>query len=83
MVVRYIFIILYLIVYCSPLLAGEPEGMVRVPGGTFWMGSDVGNKAMPRGTRKHEGPAHQVTVDGFWMDIYPVTNAQYTRFVKN
>jgi formylglycine-generating enzyme required for sulfatase activity len=29
-----------------------------------------------------ERPAHDATVDGFWMDVYPVTNAAFRRFVK-
>jgi sulfatase modifying factor 1 len=52
-----------------------PEGMVWVPGGTYWMGcADCG---MP-----DTGPVHLVTVDGFWMDRTPVTNAQFAAFVK-
>ena len=47
--------------------------MVWVPGGTFRMGSD---KHYPE-----ERPAHRVTVDGFWMDRHPVTNARFARFV--
>lgn len=47
--------------------------MVFVPGGTFTMGSDV--------HYPEERPAHPVTVDGFWMDRHPVTNAQYSAFV--
>ena len=55
---------------------GQPPypDMVWIPGGTFRMGS---NDHYPE-----EGPVHQVTVDGFWMDQYQVTNAQYARFVK-
>jgi formylglycine-generating enzyme required for sulfatase activity len=48
--------------------------MIRIPGGTFRMGSD-----------KHyleEAPVHRVTVDGFWMDRTPVTNAQFREFVE-
>ncbi len=48
--------------------------MVRIPGGTFRMGSD-----------KHyaeEAPVHRVTVDAFWMDRTPVTNRQFKEFVK-
>jgi formylglycine-generating enzyme required for sulfatase activity len=36
------------------------------------------------GSDKHypeERPAHRVSVDGFWMDRYPVTNARFARFV--
>jgi formylglycine-generating enzyme required for sulfatase activity len=52
-----------------------PEGMVWVPGGTFWMGCpDCG---MPDTV-----PVHLVAVRGFWMDATPVTNAQFERFVE-
>src|SRR5215470_17591375 len=51
----------------------EVDGMVRIPGGTFRMGSD---KHYPE-----EAPAHFVRVDGFWLDRTPVTNAQFRRFV--
>jgi formylglycine-generating enzyme len=48
--------------------------MVHVPGGTFWMGSD---RHYPE-----EAPIHRATVDGFWMDRYPVTNRQFRKFVR-
>ena len=48
--------------------------MVRVPGGTFYMGSD---KHYPE-----EAPAHQVCVDGFRIDRHPVTNRQFREFVR-
>jgi sulfatase modifying factor 1 len=47
--------------------------MVRIPGGTFRMGSD---RHYPE-----EAPVHRVTVDGFWIDRAPVTNRQFTQFV--
>ena len=47
--------------------------MVWVPGGTFRIGSD---KHYPE-----ERPRHRVTVDGFWMDRYPVSNEQFARFI--
>ena len=43
------------------------DQMIWIPGGTFRMGSD---KHYPE-----EAPAHRVTVDGFWIDRQPVTNA--------
>ena len=52
----------------------QTEGMIWIPGGTFRMGSD---KHYPE-----EAPAHRVTVDGFWMDRYPVTNRQFREFVR-
>lgn len=51
------------------------ERMVRVPGGTFLMGSDD--------FYPEERPAHPVAVDGFWMDEHPVTNAEFRRFVED
>jgi sulfatase modifying factor 1 len=51
-----------------------PSGMVWVPGGTFRMGSDS--------HYPEEAPTHRVTVDGFWMDAYPVTNIEFGRFVS-
>ena len=48
--------------------------MVWVPGGTYRMGSD---EHYPE-----EAPAHRVTVDGFWMDRYPVSNERFARFVN-
>jgi len=49
-------------------------GMVWIPGGTFMMGSD---KHYPE-----EAPAHEVTVDGFWMDTHTVTNEEFRKFVE-
>ncbi|MFM9086752.1 MAG: formylglycine-generating enzyme family protein [Cyanobium sp.] len=55
---------------------GRPpaQGMVWIPGGRFLMGSDH--------HYPEEAPAHQVQVEGFWMDRTPVTNAQFQKFVK-
>lgn len=50
------------------------NGMIFVRSGTFWMGSD---QHYPE-----EGPAHSVTVDGFFIDETPVTNAQFCEFVS-
>lgn len=50
------------------------EGMVLIEGGTFWMGSDS--------HYPEEGPAHQASVDSFWIDATPVTNRQFARFVE-
>ena len=55
-----------------------PKGMVWVKGKTFIQGAKEGDKfAMPR-----EMPAHQVAVDGFFIDITEVTNKQFKAFVK-
>jgi formylglycine-generating enzyme required for sulfatase activity len=49
------------------------DGMVRVAGGDFVMGSDV--------HYAEERPAHRVRVDPFWMDETAVTNAAFAAFV--
>ena len=54
--------------------APAAEGMVWIPGGTFRMGSDH--------HYPEEAPAHNVTVGGFRMDRYAVTNAEFKRFVE-
>ena len=56
--------------------ANDPphSDMVWVPGGTFSMGSED--------FYPEERPVHEVTVDGFWIDQYEVTNEQFARFVE-
>lgn len=50
-----------------------PEGMVWIPGGKFWMGSNDGPD--------DESPMHEVGITGFWMDRHEVTNAEFAKFV--
>src|SRR5436189_5815951 len=50
-----------------------PKGMARVPAGTFTMGSDA--------YYPEERPAHEAAVSGFAIDLHPVTNAEFRRFV--
>lgn len=61
---------------CTSTPDVPPPGMVRVPGGTFVMGSDA------RDVQAHEGPAHVVTVSAFYMDAHEVTNEAFGRFVE-
>jgi formylglycine-generating enzyme required for sulfatase activity len=49
------------------------KAMVWIPGGTFTMGS---NDFYPE-----EKPVHRVTVAGFWMDQFTVTNIEFKGFV--
>ncbi len=53
----------------------SPKGMIKIPAGTYWMGShdDQG--------RADEYPLHRVQVASFWMDETEVTNAQFAEFV--
>jgi formylglycine-generating enzyme required for sulfatase activity len=57
-----------------PNVRVAPSAMVWIPGGSFKMGSDK--------FYAEEYPIHTVTVDGFWMDQSTVTNAEWSRFVK-
>jgi formylglycine-generating enzyme len=51
------------------------ENMIRIPGGTFRMGSDH--------HYPEEAPARETTVGTFLMDPYTVTNADFARFVQD
>jgi len=55
-----------------------PEGMVWIPGGEFTQGAVPLDKM----AMDHEKPAHKVRLNGFFMDITEVTNAQYAKFVN-
>ena len=55
---------------------GSHKDMVWVSGGEFTMGAEDSQSYF------HERPAHQVKVDGFWMDETEVTNAQFAKFVE-
>lgn len=48
--------------------------MVIVHGGTFYRGSTDGNR--------DEQPFHQVMLNSFAIDIHPVTNEQFARFLE-
>jgi sulfatase modifying factor 1 len=56
----------------KPVTAAPYPDMLWIPGGTFRMGSED--------FYPEEKPVHDVTIDGFWMDRFTVTNAQYKRF---
>src|SRR3954452_2354279 len=55
----------------APLL----KNMVEIAGGTFRMGSE---QFYPE-----ERPVRDVTVNSFWVDVQPVTVAEFRRFVKD
>jgi sulfatase modifying factor 1 len=58
--------------------AGSLDGMLRLDGGPFPMGSDY-TRGFPR---DGEGPVREVTLDPFYIDISPVSNAQFREFVR-
>ena len=47
--------------------------MVWVPGGSFLMGSNA--------FYREECPVRRETVQGFWVDVHPVTNVEFRKFV--
>jgi formylglycine-generating enzyme len=51
----------------------EPTaGMVWIPGGEAWLGSQVGDR---------DAPLVRVRLAGFWLDATEVTNREFARFV--
>lgn len=71
-----------------PLLVEEPgetpAGMVWVPGGSFVMGTSAypgPDRPNPDRIKPDEYPAHEVELDGFWIDATEVTNRQFKEFV--
>lgn len=53
--------------------------LVKIPGGTFIMGSPEAEKER----RENESPQHRVTVPGFYLGRYPVTNKEYEIFLMD
>lgn len=53
----------------------EIESMVLIPEGEFFMGTDLERADI------QNRPQHTVKLPAFYIDKYPVTNAQYARFV--
>jgi sulfatase modifying factor 1 len=54
------------------------DGMVRLAGGSFLMGTDAREGFKADG----EGPIREVILNPFLIDITPVTNEQFARFVE-
>ena len=52
-----------------------PEGMVWIPGDVFEMGT------RDPASKQDEFPPHKVELDGFYIDVHEVTNAEFDRFV--
>lgn len=53
--------------------------LIRIPAGEFIMGSDPEE----RSASKEETPKHNVYVDDFYIDRFPITCSQYEVFVRN
>ena len=53
-----------------------PKGMVLIPAGSFIMGAPLDG---PKMAENDEAPPHKVTVSSFYMDICPVTQAEFEK----
>jgi formylglycine-generating enzyme len=73
-------------VHLEPAPAGQlvtterksSDGMIRLDGGTFLMGTDY-ERGFPA---DGEGPVRPVTLSPFWIDAAPVTNAEFAEFIS-
>ena len=61
-----------------PAGGSNKEEMVHVPGGEFVMGTDDRSQALD-----NERNAHVVDLPGFYLDMTPVTNEAFLRFVED
>ena len=57
-----------------PAPTASDNGMVRIPAGSFRMGSSLS-------PRSDERPVHPVQISEFWIDQREVSNADFSRFV--
>lgn len=57
---------------------GDASGMAKIPGGEFTLKTGNSDQFIPY-------PADSVVVrlKPYWIDIYPVTNGQYTQFIRS
>jgi len=62
----------------APADAATLPAEVLVPGGPFSMGTSAEPWALD-----NERPAHEVSVEPFWLDTTPVTNAAYVEFIAD
>ena len=53
-----------------------PEGFVRIPGGTFIMGSPANESESSNAIQ------HQVTISGFYMGMHEITQAEYEEIME-
>jgi formylglycine-generating enzyme required for sulfatase activity len=65
-----VFISSFTFLFAGPILAAD---MVRIPAGPFIMGNNNGPE--------DERPAHTVTLPAFEIDLFPVTNADFAKFL--
>jgi formylglycine-generating enzyme required for sulfatase activity len=56
-----------------------PKDMVKIPAGTFYQKSTFGDNFIPN---PEVNEKEKVTMHSFYMDKFPVTNAQFYAFIK-
>jgi sulfatase modifying factor 1 len=61
------------------VFGGSTEDMLLLPRGEFLMGTEYRDGFAADG----EGPIREVTVDGFYIDVYPVSNRNFAHFVDH
>jgi formylglycine-generating enzyme len=59
--------------------SGSTAEMVKLDGGRFHMGTESDEGFPADG----EGPVREVTLDPFYLDVYPVTNERFAEFVRD
>lgn len=70
---------------------GDPrlhrDNRVRIPGGTFWIGAqrkwESGPNYDPYAWDQREAPVHRVILKPFRIGTYPVTVAEYAKFLES
>ncbi len=65
-----------------------PQGMVKIPGGTYYVGTDqvdeeleALNLGLPEPWYVDEHPYHSVRLRSFFLDTHEVTNAEYQQYI--
>lgn len=72
-----------LLLSAAPALASEtPEGMKRLPGGCYMMGTDKKFFYEHDEENTREQPAHKVCLDPFYIDITEVTQKKWDTLMK-
>lgn len=77
----------------QPSSENPSQSMVRIPGGTFWMGSAPDETCewdsifkvdfcLPERNADY-APRHQVTLNEFWLDSHEISNQEFERFVQS
>ena len=76
-------LLIALFCFCSPsLVVAAEKDMIRIKSGCFTMGTDQNAIYEDDDDNTREKPAHKVCLDGFYMDIYEVTQKKWDAVMK-